>query len=330
MTISLHGVCTALLLASLAPAQLVISEVLVDPIGPNPTNQLLEITNVSGAPFRPTGWQICLPFSYSTLPNIEIPTDGVVRCHIGAFGTSTVTDFYFPVFQFRGLGIADTAVLFRPTTPLFPEIDIIDFVSWGGGIRRIDQAVNVGQWSSLTDTVDLPSVEGHSIALIVDQTGPQAWIQEPKPSLGTLNLEGSFEFGTGCQGAGGVPAITSHRAVPRTNGLLSIDITSLPPNSLLDSPIGIIGFSNTLSGALPLPFDLGVIGLTGCTLYTSLDRTQTLTNNAGTSTWDITIPNDPSLFGFRFFMQVFSTDSSISPPDIPVVLSNAIEGRIGT
>lgn len=318
-----------ILFTSLAPAQLVITEVLVDPVGANLTNQLIEITNVSGAPFRPTGWQICLPFSYSTLPNIEIPTGGVVIFHIGAFGINTPTDFYFPIFQFRGLGGADSALLYRPTTVFFPAIDMIDFVSWGGGINRIGEAVSVFKWPSIIDTVSLPSVEGHSIALIVDENGSSAWIQEAKPSLGTFNLEGSFEFGSGCQGAGGIPTITANNAIPGINTTLTIDITGLPPNMMLDTPIGIIGFSNTFSGDLPLPFDLGIIGLTGCTLYASLSKTETLVNNAGSSTWDINIPDDAGLFGFRFFMQVLSTDSTISPPLVPVVLSNAIEGRIG-
>jgi hypothetical protein len=306
----------------------VISEVLVDPVGANGGNQIVEITNVSGAAFNPAGWQICAPFTYGSLANIEIPDRGVVRLHLGASGTNTATDQFFPGFQFRLLGGSDTFSLYVPTQLFLPD-QMRDFVSWGGGQARTGEAVSVGLWPSTAVSVTLPAGEGKSIARINTGNEPGAWIQENNPTLGSLNLEGTFSFGTGCAGAGGVPTIDAAGAIPSIDSTFSVSMSNLPPVGMLDVPVGVIGFSDEMSGALPLPLDLGLIGMTGCTLYASLNKTQSLVNNNGSGTWDVVVPNNSDIFGFHFFLQLVVFDSSIAPPEIPLRLSNAIDGRIG-
>lgn len=309
-------------------AQLIISEVQVDPVGANAGNQIVEITNVSGAGFNPAGWQICAPFTYASLANIEIPNRGVVRLHLGQSGTNTATDQFFPNFQFRTLSNADTFALYIPTNLFLPS-QMRDFVSWGGGLARTGEAVSVGLWPSTQESVTLPSGEGRSIARINTNNDASAWIQENDPTLGSLNLEGSFSFGSGCAGAGGLPTIDAAGAIPSIDSSFAVSMSNLPPIGIMDIPVGIIGFTDKMSGALPLPLDLGLIGLTGCTLYTSLNKTQTLTNNNGSGSWDVVVPNNPDIFGFHFFLQVVVFDSSIASPGIPLRLSNAIDGRIG-
>jgi hypothetical protein len=81
---------------------------------------------------------------------------------------------------------------------------------------------------------------------------------------------------------------------------------------LANVPLGLglvgLGFSKTASGALPLPFDLSIIGMTGCNLLADPVVTEVVAGAGPTVPWSFAIPPIPSLLGFVLFAQGFVFD----------------------
>ena len=80
--------------------------------------------------------------------------------------------------------------------------------------------------------------------------------------------------------------------------------------------------------AAGLPY-FGIVGLPGCTLWTSAEETFVLPapNNTGSVLWAVAIPNDPLLLGTSSFFQGLCFEL----PGYPrwASMSNAVGVRIG-
>ena len=103
--------------------------------GPNAGNQIIELVNTSGSPFRaPTNWRFCIRPSYIRVPSVQIPAGGIVQLHIGASGVNTATDWYLPTVAQLPLSgeMAIYATNFFFDTPDFMRA----FVSWAGWRAR--------------------------------------------------------------------------------------------------------------------------------------------------------------------------------------------------
>ncbi len=87
------------------------------------------------------------------------------------------------------------------------------------------------------------------------------------------------------------------------------------------------GFSDTQWGNLQLPFDLGLIGMPGCFLYTPPTIPTGLANNQGAATWQLPVPNDTAHLGLRFFNQGFVLDPGAN--QLGVIATNGGAGVIG-
>lgn len=260
---------TALLTAIAAPlsAQMSITEVLIDPVGPNAGAQIVEITNTSGAPFSPIGWFICSQPHYAPLPTLQIPVDGVIQLHLNASGQNTSTDWFFPTMP--ELPLISAFQLYQ--SPSFHvDTDIIDHVSWGGSGPRAGQAANIGQWPSAGAFVPVPAAEGHTISY--DGTGDAHtdWYTDASPTLGALNETAVITtVGTGCPTSGLIPTLT---------------IPSPAVDGNLDFQIQLAGFTGAtatagvfLGSAIP-----GGVPLLGCNLYVNPFATITgITDPAG-------------------------------------------------
>lgn len=85
-------------------------------------------------------------------------------------------------------------------------------------------------------------------------------------------------FGNGCEGSADIPVLDADAHFPPVlGGLFRAELSNLP-----DGPaIGILGLSNTSWAGFALPLNLDFIGMPGCTLYTDLLRTKTLTAVGG-------------------------------------------------
>ncbi len=131
-------------------------------------------------------------------------------------------------------------------------------------------------------------------------------------------------FGTGCPGALGEPRLDGVLgSKPVLGATFDLQVNRLP----LGVALVAFGTSTTSFGGLPLPFDLGPIGMPGCALRTSPDVTSLLSSagSSGTISWNI--PYSPSHFGFRFYNQAFVLDPSANAGGFSV--SNAAAGQLG-
>jgi hypothetical protein len=115
-------------------------------------------------------------------------------------------------------------------------------------------------------------------------------------------------LGTGCTGTDGRPVLSPEAGrLPHLGEIFPMRIAPLPV-SILVTAIGILGASDTRWGPFPLPLDLGVVGMTGCVSYVSLEIAVALTNQNGAATWPISIPADLALVGQRFYQQGLVVD----------------------
>ena len=82
-----------------------------------------------------------------------------------------------------------------------------------------------------------------------------------------------------------------------------------------------------MAGALPLPFNMTIIGMIGCTLYTSLDRSIPMVSQGGVATWTLSVPNAIGLAGAQFYDQAVVFDPLANP--FGLIASNAQQGVVG-
>ncbi|MFO1077217.1 MAG: lamin tail domain-containing protein [Planctomycetota bacterium] len=198
-----RAVSSALLVASFAAAQdrVRISEILIDPVGPNAGNQIVELHNYGNLTIDLTGWNLVVTNATVGLPGIALPAGQYTQLHVGANGVSNPGDIFLPGMPV--LGASGSLALFR--SPLIANpADLVDFVSWGGGQGAIAVAVAANLWPSPTDTVQPPAIEGHTMAsydqyVYSSNGGSESWFDDGTPTLGARNDGGAiFATGYGC------------------------------------------------------------------------------------------------------------------------------------
>src|SRR5262245_34677768 len=176
---------------SSAPAQLVIDEVLLDPLGVNNGRQVIELTNTGAADFvmGPSGyWLYFPPASWQFPPDVVIPPGGSVLVYVNRPGSSTTGEFYTGSSGMRTLRVqGDSIALFR--TNLFADATaIVDFVEWGAAGNGVeDVAIAAGIWAQ-GSFIDLaPLRDGASLAYDGAGDSPSDWCIDGTPSLGGAN-----------------------------------------------------------------------------------------------------------------------------------------------
>jgi hypothetical protein len=154
-------------------------------------------------------------------------------------------------------------------------------------------------------------------------------------SLGLSFLNDTWEYdpgviarwtasGSGCAGTSGVPTLRPVGAsVPIVGSTFVLELLGVPGSGAAIS----IGFSDVQWNGNPLPWDLGTIGMTGCTLHVSPDFVSFAPVVAGRATLAWQLPNAPGLIGTRFFDQGFALDPGINP--LGAIVSNAGAGIVG-
>lgn len=143
------------------------------------------------------------------------------------------------------------------------------------------------------------------------------YVSEPRPSWSV--------FGQGCLGTAGIPTLAAPPGqLPVVGQSFALELSSLPPTA---AAFGVLGRSRTLFGAIPLPFDLGVIGMTGCDLLVSLELSTPVPTVNGFGAWLVSVPNNPELAGEQLFVQGIVVDLAANP--LGLTVTNAGEGTIG-
>ncbi len=150
------------------------------------------------------------------------------------------------------------------------------------------------------------------------------------PSVAPLAAQGQTGsytlFGSGCKGTPGFPArLLAPVDLPMVYAPFTLRFDYLPTSPGLLHVV--FGFSKTLWGHTPLPYDLTHIGLTGCTVFISVDIPIPVTYTGTVASLTIDIPNNASLRGLVFFNQALVVDPGINAYDATV--TNAGEGTIG-
>jgi hypothetical protein len=131
-------------------------------------------------------------------------------------------------------------------------------------------------------------------------------------------------YGAGCAGSIGVPQMTAQPGSrPMFGTTMTVDITNAPFGIAV---VG-FGFSNTMSGALPLPFDLTILGMTGCSLLADPLVTDVAVGVPTTASYGLVIPLDTSLFGTVLYEQAFPLDVAANP--FGFTASNAARLKLG-
>jgi hypothetical protein len=135
------------------------------------------------------------------------------------------------------------------------------------------------------------------------------------------------EEGFGCVGSAGRPQLKERPGnLPWTAATYKLEVENLTSQSF-EPAIGILGFSDRDWGTQTLPLDLGAFGMPGCLLLTSIDKTFVLSKFAGRADWDLEIPNQATLSGVRFHLQVLVVD--LGANDLGVTVSNGLSHTIG-
>ena len=141
-------------------------------------------------------------------------------------------------------------------------------------------------------------------------------------------FQASFSvFGNGCPGSVGTPELAiANGHLPLIGETFNIHLSGMP-TSVVNLPFGVLGFSKTQWGGIPLPHNLSYLGFWNCTQFVSLDFSIALAKNGGVATWAIPVPNNPSLIGLTFYVQGVVIDLGVNPGN--AILTNAAEGVIG-
>jgi hypothetical protein len=130
-------------------------------------------------------------------------------------------------------------------------------------------------------------------------------------------------FGQGCPGSAGTPQLALAGGLPIVGTTFQVACTNLQLDHFTTMWLG---FSSTNWTLGTLPYDLGALGMPGCTLFVSGDLVTMLLNWNGTAFWQTAIPNAPQLVGLPFYLQAGVIDHV---NDLGMVVTNAAEVRIG-
>ncbi len=140
------------------------------------------------------------------------------------------------------------------------------------------------------------------------------------------NQPARFEpFGSGCRGSAGIPNLAAARnEFPWLGQTFHVDLSSLPQNA---PAFVLFGLSSKTIGPIPLPLDLRVLAMPGCTLYQSADLSVGLVNNKGTARISIPVPMVPQLASASFYAQGLVLDRPANAAGMTV--SNAARLLLG-
>ncbi len=143
-------------------------------------------------------------------------------------------------------------------------------------------------------------------------------------TLRYVPVRGAFEpFGTGCAGSGGTPTLALGDPLPpRAGERMTVSFTGLPQSI---APVFVqLGTSNRTWAGLPLPLDLGFLGMPGCLWSISIDAGYVVPRFFGQATWSTVLPLQP---GTEFFLQALVADSTANAAGYTV--SNAARVIVG-
>ena len=138
---------------------------------------------------------------------------------------------------------------------------------------------------------------------------------------------GVAPFGKGCAVQSGLlPRISTTGGGPVVNNS-KFRVELKRANAQVASFLWLGSSNKFLVGSIPLPFALGVLGMTNCNQHVSIDALfATVNNRYGGAGLPLGIPNDSKLKGAKIYLQWWTQDSKANRSGI--VVSNAAEVTI--
>ncbi len=120
------------------------------------------------------------------------------------------------------------------------------------------------------------------------------------------------QYGTGCPLAQPLTIDAAGGSVPSLGTTFDGEVRGIPataPGALIS-----LGVSRSVFAGLPLPLDLGLIGMPGCRLYHSSELTVLATGNtSGVGRWSLPIPTNTGLLGRAVHAQAWAAASGATP-----------------
>jgi hypothetical protein len=117
-------------------------------------------------------------------------------------------------------------------------------------------------------------------------------------------------FGSGCAGSSGTPVL-GVTAAPALGGTFALTLANAAANA---AAVLVFGSSRAADAFGPLPRDLALLGMPGCTQYTDLGGTLVvLADGAGAAAPSFTLPNNPAFAGVRLPLQWLCLDAAANP-----------------
>lgn len=133
-------------------------------------------------------------------------------------------------------------------------------------------------------------------------------------------------FGTGCRGSNNV--VPSHSGSPAAPSITSALGWSVSGARAATVAAMVFGFSRTVHGSTPLPYEMSSLGMPNCRLYAAIASTSYVTTSAtGSATFTATMPNNPALIGTRAYSQFAVFDQGANA--LGIAWSNAQELLLG-
>ncbi len=174
------------------------------------------------------------------------------------------------------------------------------------------------------------AVQGNSWVQVANRRGSNATFDLRRGAIVGIDSFGSFEFGDpaaatitpiggGCAGSQGV-ALLHGEGPPRLGTTLTLHVERVPTPF---AALGMLGADVGSYAGLPLPIDLGPLGLPQCSLVTAIDAVQGLLS----PTWSFPIPASTTLLGAAFTVQAIVSDPGANPAAF--VTSHGMRLRIG-
>lgn len=139
----------------------------------------------------------------------------------------------------------------------------------------------------------------------------------------------SYEtVGAGCPGTGAViPNIEAQfGSEPAVGATFAVDVTGMPVGGGMWWMVFGLSMEMDASGLI-LPFDLDVIGASGCFVRVDFLLVQAFAQAGGAAVYSISLPNLPELAGVTFFQQAYVQDIGANP--LGLTVSNAKRACIG-
>lgn len=132
-------------------------------------------------------------------------------------------------------------------------------------------------------------------------------------------------FGSGCTGTNGVPTLAAAPGSrPALGGTFTVEAGNLP----FGIALLMIGLSNVQTGTgIPLPIDLGFLGMPGCPLLVDPEINAPMIGTGTSASWNWPLPAQASLFGIYVYLQAFSLDPTANA--FGFVASNGGFGMLG-